>query len=49
MVCIMEQKRNKNEKDTIEPIEYLDKFKLNEKYKIYEGIGKTAIKKENLL
>ena len=27
------KKEIKNEKDTIEPIEYLDKFKLNEKYK----------------
>lgn len=42
------KKEIKNEKDTIEPIEYLDKFKLNEKYKIYEGIGKTAIKEGKL-
>lgn len=42
------KKEIKNEKDIIEPIEYLDKFKLNEKYKIYEGIGKTAIKEGKL-
>lgn len=28
----------------IEPIEYLDKYKLNDKYKYYEEIGKKAIK-----
>ena len=42
------KKEIKNEKDTIEPIEYLDKFKLNEKYKIYGGVGKTAIKEGKL-
>lgn len=42
------KKEIKNEKDIIEPIEYLDKFKLNEKYKIFEGIGKTAIKEGKL-
>ena len=29
--------------DKIEPIEYLDKYKLNEKFKEYEAIGKKAI------
>ena len=38
------KKTIKNEKDIIEPIEYLDKFKLNEEYKRYESIGKNAIK-----
>ena len=38
------KKAIKNEKDIIEPIEYLDKFKLNEEYKKYESIGKSAIK-----
>ena len=38
------KKQIKNERDTIEPIEYLDKFKLNEQYKEYEAIGKKAIK-----
>ena len=30
--------------DKIEPMEYLDKYKLNDKYKYYEDIGKRAIK-----
>lgn len=34
--------------DKIEPMEYLDKFKLNEKYKYYEDIGKRAIKNGKL-
>ena len=34
----------KKGQDVIEPIEYLDKYKLNEKYKYYENIGKKAIK-----
>lgn len=33
----------KTEKDEITPIEYLDKFKLGEKYKYYENIGKKSI------
>ncbi len=32
----------------IEPIEYLDKYKLNENYKYYEEIGKKAIKEGKL-
>ena len=38
----------KNEKDEITPIDYLDKFKLNEEYKVYENIGKKAIKEGKL-
>lgn len=38
------KKEEKNNEDKIEPIEYLDKFKLNDKYKYYENIGKQAIK-----
>ncbi len=34
--------------DTIEPIEYLDKYKLNEKFKEYEDIGKKAISQGKL-
>lgn len=38
-------KKSSNQDDAkIEPIEYLDKFKLNELYKEYEEIGKKAIK-----
>ena len=33
-----------NENDKIEPIDFIDKYKLNEKYKYYEDIGKKAIK-----
>ncbi len=38
----------KQGKDEITPIEYLDKYKLNEKYKYYENIGKKAIKEGKL-
>ena len=38
----------KNKKDEITPIDYLDKFKLNEEYKVYENIGKKAIKEGKL-
>lgn len=38
----------KNEKDEITPMEYLDKYKLNEEYKEYENIGKKAIKEGKL-
>ena len=41
-----QQKTNNN--DEITPIDYLDKFKLNEKYKYYESIGKKAIKEGKL-
>ncbi len=34
--------------DKITPINYLDKFKLNDKYKYYEAIGKKAIKEGKL-
>ena len=34
--------------DKIEPMEYLDKYKLNEKYDYYEEIGKKAIKEGKL-
>jgi len=34
--------------DKIEPMEYLDKYKLNEKYKYYENIGKEAIRNGKL-
>ena len=35
---------NISNKDVIEPIDYLDKYKLNEEYKRYESIGRKAIK-----
>lgn len=42
----------KNEKSTngdeIEPMEYLDKYKLNDKYKYYENLGKQAIREGKL-
>ena len=41
-------KKQKKEVDKIEPMEYLDKFKLNEKYKYYGNIGKKAIKEGKL-
>ncbi len=41
-----EQKTNGHDKIT--PIDYLDKFKLNDQYKYYEGIGKKAIKEGKL-
>lgn len=34
--------------DKIEPMEYLDKYKLNDKFKYYESIGKQAIKSGKL-
>ena len=33
-----------SDNDKIEPIDFIDKYKLNEKYKYYEDIGKKAIK-----
>ena len=42
------KKEISNNKDEITPIEYLDKFKLGEKYKYYENIGKDAIKQGKL-
>ena len=41
-----EQKTNTNDKIT--PINYLDKYKLNDQYKYYESIGKKAIKEGKL-
>ena len=38
----------KNTEDLIMPIDYLDKYKLNEKYKYYENIGKKSIKEGKL-
>ena len=40
-------KEEKNEKDEITPIDYLDKYKLNDKYKYYEDLGKRAIKEQD--
>lgn len=42
------KKQVKHEEDKITPIEYLDKYKLNEEYKHYENIGKKAIKEGKL-
>ena len=42
------KKEVKNNKDKITPIDYLDKFKLGDKYKYYEDIGKKAIKEGKL-
>lgn len=39
---------NRDNNDKIEPMEYLDKYKLNDKYKYYEGLGKQAIKSGKL-
>ena len=37
-----------NSNDEITPINYLDKYKLNDQYKYYESIGKKAIKEGKL-
>ncbi len=42
------KKEKSSNKDKIEPMEYLDKYKLNDKYKYYENIGKQAIKEGKL-
>ena len=39
---------NKQEDADIEPIDFIDKYKLNDKYKYYEEIGKKAIKEGKL-
>lgn len=39
---------NKKEEANVEPIDFIDKYKLNEKYKYYEDIGKKAIKEGKL-
>lgn len=45
----MNTKKNKElNNDKIEPMSYLDKYKLNEKYKYYENIGKQAVKNGKL-
>ncbi len=41
------KEEQKNE-DVITPMEYLDKYKLNDKYKYYENIGKNTIKEGKL-
>ena len=41
-------KEVKSETDEITPIDFLDKYKLNGKYKYYEEIGKKAIKSGKL-
>lgn len=38
----------KKEDDKITPIEYVDKYKLNDEYKYYENMGKKAIKEGKL-
>ena len=42
------EKEEKHKEDKITPIEYLDKYKLNDEYKYYENIGKKAIKEKKL-
>ena len=42
------KQEEKKSQDEITPIEYLDKYKLNEKYKYYEDIGKKAIQEGKL-
>ena len=42
------KKEKKHGEDKITPMEYLDKYKLNEKYKYYENIGKKAIREGKL-
>lgn len=42
------KKSTKHVEDQIEPIDYLDKYKLNDKYKYYENIGKKAIREGKL-
>lgn len=42
------KQENKHQEDEITPIDYLDKYQLNDKYKYYENIGKKAIKEGKL-
>lgn len=42
------KRKEKRENDKITPMEYLDKYKLNDDYKYYENIGKKAIKEGKL-
>ena len=39
---------NKSDDANVEPIDFIDKYKLNDKYKYYEEIGKKAIKEGKL-
>ena len=38
------KQKEKHTHDEITPIDYLDKYKLNDQYKYYEGIGRKSIK-----
>ena len=42
------KQQKSNNRDEITPMNYLDKFKLNDQYKYYEAIGKKAIKEGKL-
>ena len=42
------ENKKENCEDEITPMEYLDKYKLGDKYKYYENIGKKAIKEGKL-
>lgn len=42
------KKGTKHSEDEITPIDYLDKYKLNDKYKYFENIGKKAIREGKL-
>ncbi len=42
------KEKKSHREDVITPMDYLDKFKLNDKYKYYESIGKEAIKNGQL-
>ena len=50
MDSLYRKTENKKEEsdDEITPIDYLDKYKLNDEYKYYENIGKKAIKEGKL-
>lgn len=40
--------KNEHKEDKITPIEYVDKYKLNEEYKYFEDIGKRTIREGKL-
>ena len=42
------KKEIKHDTQEITPIDYVDKYKLNDKYKYYENIGRKAIKQGKL-
>ena len=42
------KKTQENHPEEVTPIDYLDKYKLGDKYKYYENIGKNAIKEGKL-